>query len=626
MKISHNTLQKLIVETLPTPAEIEQKLFDHAFEVEEIETVGDDTVYDIAILPDRQSDAGSHYGMAREIAGLYGYTLRPVAAPEIASSETVSAPVVTITTDTCNRYCAVRIDGVTVAPSLQWLSALLESMGQRSINNVVDATNYVLSMTGQPTHVFDADKITGGITVRQARDGETITLLSGEEKTLAAHNMVIADDSALLALAGVKGGKHAEVDSNTKNIILESAHFNYASVRKTARSLSILTDAAKRFENNISADGAYDALIMLAQMIIEIAGGTASTPIDHYPYPEERWNVSISKNRASQLVGVNLSPAEFTEVFEKFHVPYTYDNETEVLTVHPDTAMRYLRIPEDLVDEIVRYRGYKNLVGVIPQLAAIASDSGVEVASSITRSHLLGAGFSETFTYAFRETGDIKMNNALSDKSYLRTNIAEGFGESMEKNYRNLDVIGLSEIKMFEIGNVFTNAGESTHVCIGIKRQKDKGVRLELETIISGLSALLGVELFDVVFTGETIVEATVPSNVSATSVQSFDSGVTGMPVPFVPWSQYPAITRDIAVWVPESTDPQVLVDMYTNLGTGLLVRAPRLVDQFTKEGRTSYAYRLVFQAFDRTLTDDDIKPITDAVYSALDKAGYEVR
>jgi phenylalanyl-tRNA synthetase beta subunit len=626
MKISHNTLQKLIVETLPTPVEIEQKLFDHAFEVEEIETVGDDTIYDIAILPDRQSDAGSHYGMAREIAGLYGYSLKPVTAPEIPSSETISVPSVTIATDSCNRYCAVRIDGVKIAASPEWLSTLLESMGQRSINNVVDATNYVLSMTGQPTHAFDAGKITGGITVRNANDGETILLLSGEEKTLAAHNMVIADDSALLALAGVKGGKHAEVDNNTTNIILESAHFNYASVRKTARSLSILTDAAKRFENNISADGAYDALIMLAQMIIEIAGGTASTPVDHYSHPEERWNVSISKNRASQLIGVKLSPAEFTEVFEKFHVPYTYDNETEVLTVHPDTSMRYLRIPEDLVDEIVRYRGYKNLVGVIPQLAAIASDSGVEVASSIARSNLLAVGYWETFTYAFRESGDIKMNNALSDKSYLRTNIAQGFADSLEKNYRNADVIGLSEIKMFEIGNVFTNAGESTHVCVGIKRAKDKGVKAELEAIVAELATALGTELADITFTGETIVEATIPSEMSQTSVQSFVSDSSDMPVKFVPWSQYPAITRDIAVWVPESTDSQELVDMYTKLGTELLVRAPRLVDQFTKEGRTSYAFRLVFQAFDRTLTDDDIKPITDAIYASLDKVGYEVR
>lgn len=641
MKFSKQLLQTYITETLPEDSVIEQTLFDHAFEVEEIKQVADDTMFDINVLPDRQSDAGSHFGMARELAGLFGFTLKTQNHEETVNtlsakfSENVSTPQVTIATDKCRRYCTVRIDNVVIGESPAWLKKALETVGQRSINNVVDATNYILMQTGQPTHVFDAQKIKGEIVVRNAKQDEEITLLTGEVKKLGESNLAISDDEGALALAGVKGGKKAEVTNETTSLVLESASFDAISVRKTARGLYLLTDAAKRFENNISADGALPALQQLAALILELAGGEIGEIVDQYPIKEEKWTVSISKKRAESIVGISLSPATFTDVFQKFNIPYSYDNESEVLTVFPETSMRYLTIPEELTDEIVRIIGYKNLEAKLPQLVAHEKDNGVTVASSIIRSCLLDKGFFETFTYAFTDKGDIKMKNALSDKSYLRTTISNGFAVAIEKNFLNKDIIGLDEIKMFEIGNVFTKDGEFTHLIFGIKKAKQKGVAEELTKLVSELEELVGAKFVSTEIVNDMMCECRLPKAselqdklkpVSMNELSYIKNNQEGKTVAFTNWSQYPAITRDISVWVPENIKQEELFDLYKEFGTSLLVRNPRLVDQFTKEGRTSYAFRLVFQSFEKTLTDDDVKPITDAIYAKLSEKGFEIR
>lgn len=648
MKFSKQLLQTYITETLPENSVIEQVLFDHAFEVEEIKQVADDTMIDINVLPDRQSDAGSHFGMARELAGLFGFTLKTQNHEETVNalsskfSEKVATPQVTISTDKCRRYCTVRIDNVTIGQSPEWLKQALESVGQRSINNVVDATNYILMQTGQPTHVFDAQKISGTITIRSAGQDEEITLLTGETKKLSPANIVIAEASperggaeaerggGVLALAGVKGGKKAEVTNETTSLVLESANFDAISVRKTARGLYLLTDAAKRFENNISSDGTLPALRQLAELILQLAGGEIGEVVDQYPIKEEKWTVSISKKRAESIIGISLSPTSFTDVFQKFNISYSYDNESEVLTVFPETGMRYLAIPEDLTDEIVRIVGYKNLESKLPKLVATESDNGVTVASSLIRSHLLDKGFNETFTYAFSETGDIKMKNALSDKSFLRTNISNGFINALDKNFLNKDIIGLDEIKMFEIGNVFAKEGEFTHLIFGIKKGKQKGVSEELTKLISELEELSQIKFISTEIQNDMICECRLPLasdlKLVADSLSYRNNEVEGKTSPFTNWSAYPAITRDISVWVPESVQQEELAELYINLGTDLLTRAPRLVDSFSKEGRTSYAFRLVFQSFEKTLTDDDVKPITDVIYAKLSEKGYETR
>ncbi|HRH25314.1 MAG TPA: phenylalanine--tRNA ligase beta subunit-related protein, partial [Candidatus Paceibacterota bacterium] len=228
MLISYNWLQNHIEEKLSSPQDLVDVIHSRAFEVESIEEIKEDHVFDIAVLPDRAHDCLSHAGIAKELAGLLGLTLKKFDLPQLTT--TPLSTKVEIQTDLVRRYMAIEMSGVKIGPSPEWLKSALESVGARSINNVVDATNLVLLDDGQPVHAFDKDKIDGGIVVRMAHEEEKITTLSDEEKVLKTSDMVIADYLGPLAIAGVKGGKSAEINDETKNIIIEIGNFDPVSV------------------------------------------------------------------------------------------------------------------------------------------------------------------------------------------------------------------------------------------------------------------------------------------------------------------------------------------------------------------------------------------------------------
>lgn len=300
MKVSYNWLQQHIAEKLPEAHALADVITFHAFEVEEVSEINDDVVFDINVLPDRAGDCLSHVGVAREIAGLLGLTLKK--ETYTYPTETLALPI-ELQSDLTRRYIAIQINDVTVGSSPKWLKDKLETLGQRSINNIVDATNFVMLDSGQPVHAFDRAKIDGGIVVRLAKPGEQITTLSGEEKVLSEKNLVIADYLGPLALAGVKGGKVAEVTEVTKNIVLEIANFDAVSVRKTSRSLNIITDASKRFENNISPELARDAAAQIVGLIIDIAGGVVEGITDVYPAPVVERKLAFTVKDINRLLG-----------------------------------------------------------------------------------------------------------------------------------------------------------------------------------------------------------------------------------------------------------------------------------------------------------------------------------
>ena len=262
MIVSYKWLQRYFDTVLPVPEELAEKLTFGAFEIEGIEKKGDDTMIDVKVLPDRACYALSHRGIAKEISTLFGLEMRdPLRAsyPELMpKTKEIS---INNEDDKCTPYyAAALIKGVKIAPSPVWLKEHLESVGQKSINNIVDATNFVMLDIGTPLHAFDSDKFSGQIGVRAAKDGEKIILLGGQEKTLTKEMTVITDMKAdkPIAIAGVKGGMHAELTSATTNVVLEAAKFDPTRTRKTAAALSLKTDASKRFENNIAIEKDID--------------------------------------------------------------------------------------------------------------------------------------------------------------------------------------------------------------------------------------------------------------------------------------------------------------------------------------------------------------------------------
>jgi phenylalanyl-tRNA synthetase beta chain len=263
------------------------------------------------------------------------------------------------------------VRGVKVGPSPEWLQKALETLGQRSINNIVDATNYVMLNTGQPVHAFDHDKIEAKDGVRTirvvpARDGEQITLLGGETRQLSPRNLVIRDmtSGTALDIAGIKGGTAAELTDETTDIVVDCANFNYVSVRKTSRELKLATDASLRFQNEPSPHLAAIAMRDVLALIQDIAGGELVGVSDTFTVPPTRAPVSATLSEVNTLLGTSMGTEDIEKILVRFE--YEFSRDGDRFTVTPPWERADLNITSDLIEEIGRVYGYNNMQGVLP--------------------------------------------------------------------------------------------------------------------------------------------------------------------------------------------------------------------------------------------------------------------
>jgi len=326
MKVSLDWIQEYVKEKLPTPEAIVSALTMHSFEIEGTEKAGTDTVIDVKILPDRAHYCLCHYGVAEEIALVSKLTLK--SRPDLPVYPVPKELEVVIEDEKrCRRYCGAILKGVKVGLSPDWLKKRLEAVGQRSINNIVDATNYVMFSIGQPLHAFDLSKLKTEngkvkIEVKKIVAEEKITALDGKEYSLSKDTLVIADGNletgySTLAIAGVKGGAAAAISESTIDLVLESANFDPVTVRKTGRGLGLLTDASKRFENEITPELALRGLSELIELIQKIAGGKLEGVVDVYPKPVQPYKVGISLWELNSILGATLTEAEVEEIMNR---------------------------------------------------------------------------------------------------------------------------------------------------------------------------------------------------------------------------------------------------------------------------------------------------------------------
>ncbi|MHB1118360.1 MAG: phenylalanine--tRNA ligase beta subunit-related protein, partial [Minisyncoccota bacterium] len=315
MKFSYNWLQDHIVEKLPLVTEIEDVLSRKSLEVEEV--VGD--ILEVKVLPHRQHDVLSHRGLAREIVTLFGFTNKIIEVPEAPVDANVATPKVVVEdSKRCFRYAALRVDGVAVTESPLWLKEKLESIGQRSISNVVDITNFVMNDIGQPMHAFDANKVAGKISVRIARAGETMRTLDDRALVLNGTETVIADEEGVLALAGVKGGNRAIVDENTTSIIFESANFDATTTRKTSDLHNIHTDSSKRYEAAMTSEFAKEGILLAASHIHRLVPGCrVGALVDVYPRPEKHFTLGVSVREVNELLGSSYTKNDVENVLTR---------------------------------------------------------------------------------------------------------------------------------------------------------------------------------------------------------------------------------------------------------------------------------------------------------------------
>lgn len=326
MLVSYKWLQEYFTEDLPSPADLVDKLTKSSFEVEGMKEVNGDTVIDIDILPNRAHDCLSHDGIAKEISLVFGISMKEEEIFNISKINTVDATRgVKLESTECPRYMMCEVHNVNITDSSKEIKERLESLGQRSINNVVDITNIVLNETGQPLHAFDADKVEGDIVVRQAVDGEKMVTLDGNNIDLDETITVIADYNNVLAIAGVKGGKKAEVDNDTKSIIIESANFLPESNRKTTQKVNIRTDASKRYENEIHPNKTDVAINKCLELVLENAGDDNTVVhkiVDEYPRERKTYYLGVSKDEVNSLLGLDLSNSDIEDILDRMKIPW----------------------------------------------------------------------------------------------------------------------------------------------------------------------------------------------------------------------------------------------------------------------------------------------------------------
>jgi phenylalanyl-tRNA synthetase beta chain len=684
MKISYNWLQSFFDKKLPARALLAEVLTLHSFEVESVEKNGKDYILECAILPNRAHDLLAHRGIAREVAALTGLKIKE--SEKILNFESKilnsggKAPfmVQVLEKKLCRRYIGLAISGVKVGPSPKWLTERLESVGQKSINNIVDATNFVMLELGQPLHAFDAEKLADKkIVVRKAQDGENIITLDGVAVALNKDDLVIADGSEPLAIAGIKGGKKAEIDSGTKNIILESANFDAVNIRRTSRRVNIATDSSARFVAGLHPDLAQEAMTKVATLILEIAGGkVVGSAVDIYSGKLKAPKIILNPEKVSSILGVKIPEKEIKKILVS--VGCSVRGGGEKLLVTPPVLRLDLELTEDLIEEVGRIYGYDRIVAKPPLVpAAWTAHNETVMARDTIKDLLKGMGFMEVYNYSFigeKEAEFMGMNNLPAvarlanptrpELSVLRPTLIPGFAANLQSNMKHAE-----ELYHFEIGNVFFGDKEKESFGLGIlsEHMKGKEAFYRLKGFMSSILDHLGVSdyWFDEVLASDELARGAVaylhPFQVAQVKIGDENIGVIGSLHPefmkmeklrggaavaemdfaklvalsagergYQAISKYPSITRDIAIIIPQETRMTAVADVIENIGGELLFDA-NLFDVYDGaelgENKSSLAFHLIFQSAERTLKDSEIDAIMERIISALeDQTDWEVR
>ncbi|MBP6820030.1 MAG: phenylalanine--tRNA ligase subunit beta, partial [Acidobacteria bacterium] len=371
MKISYNWLKEFVDLDL-SPRDLAEKLTMVGLAVDGVEEHGDDFVLEIDLTSNRP-DCLSHLGVAREVAAIIGKPLQiPDGETGRLSDKAAKASDVTsveiLNPDLCPRYTARIIKGVKIGPSPEWLVKRLEVMGQRSVNNVADITNYVMLELGQPLHAFDLAMLRGQrIIVRAASDGEKITTLDGEERELTSRMLVIADTERAVALAGIKGGEDSGITETTVDVLLEAAYFTPAQVRATSKALGLSTEASYRYERGTDPEIVPVASARAAAMIAEIAGGQVlSGIVDVYPQKIEPAQIVMRRARYERLTGLQVELGEAERILRALGFGVEADTDKGLLRTVAPTWRIDTTIEEDLIEEVARIAGYDNLKTSLP--------------------------------------------------------------------------------------------------------------------------------------------------------------------------------------------------------------------------------------------------------------------
>ncbi len=659
MRISVNWLKEYLDLKL-NRHELEALFSSMGFPPEEIIDWGDDLIFDLEVTPNRP-DCLSHYGIAREASAFLNLPLGKIEFSLKESDEKADFPIEIKERNLCPKYVARIVEGVEVGASPNWLVEKLEKMGLQSINSVVDLSNFLLYAIGHPTHVFDLDKLEGGIIVRRAEEGERLICLDGEERELSGEDLIIADHGGPVAIAGVIGGEESGVDFSTRRVLIESAYFDPVTVRRTSRRLGLTTDASYRFERGADPMVQEFAADYLAHLISQVAGGRVlKGRLVAGDWKEERrikTSFSFINSRIGQKVEREFIQKKLISLGAVVRV------EGDSLEVIPPSWRRDLSIPEDLVEEVARFLGYGTIKGKLPPLER---PQGLNTPQRDVlwrvRNYLAGLGYSEAMTYIWtsiradefsgKRGRPLRIKNPVDkEMPILRRSIILTLLESVSLNLR----MGRKGVRLFEIGRVYwwdEEPKEEKRLAIveagEIKeRTWEEGPREASYYSLKGtVEALL--ERFSLK-PNFTMAFHPLFEDGFSLSWQGLNLGVIkkqalelyGIEVPVfaaeIPLSlfpleirreyedlaKYPYVRRDISMVFPERVRFQDVEKVLDSLSIPIL-RNFRLIDLYRGEGvgpgHKSMAFSLEFRAGDRTLTSEEVDEQVKRIIAALEK------
>jgi phenylalanyl-tRNA synthetase beta chain len=649
---------------------------------QEMLSLEDDAVLEIGLTPNR-GDCLSHLGVAREVATLLNLPLHRPAAdyPEEGSKISEHASVSIESPELCYRYAASVITGVEIGPSPQWLRRNLESVGVRSINNVVDVTNFVMMELGQPLHAFDLNTLAEQrIVVRQAQNGEKFTTLDDVERELDEQVLMIADGERSVGIAGVMGGQNSEISDATTNIFLESAYFFPSSIRKTSKRLGLSTDASYRFERNIDLLSVDYALRRATKLIVELAGGKAAKGIiDQFPYAYTPTHVSLRIPRVEYILGVRIESEAVRNILVSLGFRIIQNTEqaldVEVPSYRPDVTREI-----DLIEEIGRIYNYDNIPTMLPsgEIPSKIEHRSRDI-ENILKETLLSQGLHEVVNYSFLDEKSLEkfsvtdkepynkvvpLRNPLNaEQGVLRTTTLPGLLENVLVNNSNR----AENIRLFEIGKVFIQTASSER--LPDEKNVVSGVLVGSRVERGWTHSQTNVDFYDI----KGIVETTLDSlNVSYTFHQTDEIpffhpgeaatislgdeslGIVGKLHPdvleaynlqgehiylfeiylapltvhaslrqiFRPLPKFPAVYRDLALVVPESSVQASSIEAIIEEAGKPLLEDVALFDRYVghqiSDGCVGLTYSLRYRSLERTLTDTEVSEIHQRIIDQL--------
>lgn len=633
----------------------------------------DGGVIDFEITSNR-ADCYSVYGIAREAAATFKKPLKEVETSYTENDDDIKNYLsVDVQDDLCRRYDAKMIKNVKIAPSPEWMQDRLKECGVRPINNIVDITNYVMLELGQPMHAYDYRYIKDKkIIVRRALDGEKFTTLDGNERDLNSSMLVIADDKRAVGVAGVMGGENSEIMDDTTAVVFECANFDGTNIRLTSKKLGLRTEASAKFEKDLDPN-LIDTALKRTCNLVELlgAGEIVGGVIDIYPDPVKPHTVEVSPAWINKFLGIEIEPSSMKEILESLHMKVSGD---EVFTIEVPTYRQDVKIKPDVAEEVIRIYGYDRIpTEKISGEMVEAAWTPKQKLTRLVKNTMVSSGLYESITYSFvspkvfdrinlpeghelRNT--VKILNPLGeDFSVMRTTGIPSMMDCLARNYSRDN----KEAKLFEIARVYIPGSdvlpdEYDKLVIGMYGNVDF---YSIKGVVENLTRALGIDRAEYVRESESSIFH--PGRCARLLIRKKSAGIIGEIHPDVaekygiddrvyvaeidlkilydasrtdmqykPLPKFPAISRDIAILVPEDVMVSDIENIIRKAGGGL-VEDTKLFDVYTgkqvPEGKKSVAYSIVYRSEQKTLVDEEVNKVHASVIKMLEeKLGAQLR